>query len=62
MKRNISFFAILMLVAATAGAQNNSPADSTKPSRPDSAAPAPAGRPSLSLAPAIEIQYMRAND
>jgi len=64
MKTNLSFFAILTLVAATAGAQSNSPADSARPARPDTAspAPAPAPRPALSLAPAIDIQYMRAND
>ena len=62
MTRNLSFFAVLLLAGATAGAQDNAPADSTKPSRPDSAAPAPAPRPSLSFAPAIEIQHLRPND
>ena len=62
MTRNFSFVAALLLAGATAGAQNNSPADSTKPVRPDSATPAPAPKPALSLAPAIEIQHLRAND
>jgi hypothetical protein len=62
MTRSISFFAALLLVTATADAQGNSPVDSTKPARPDSAAPAPASRPTLSFAPTIEIQHLRAND
>jgi hypothetical protein len=62
MTRSISFFAALLLVTATADAQGNLPADSTKPARPDSAAPAPASRPTLSFAPTIEIQHLRAND
>ena len=62
MTRRLPLLAVLMLVAATAGAQRNSPADSTKPVAADTAAPAPAPKPGLSLAPAIEIQYMRAND
>jgi hypothetical protein len=61
MKRNVTFLVLLTLAASTAGAQGNSPADSSKPAPPDSVAPA-APRPALSLAPAIEIQYMRAND
>ena len=60
--RSVEFFAALLLAAATAGAQSNSPVDSTKPSRPDSAAPAPVSKPSLSFAPIIEIQHLRAND
>ena len=61
MKRTFSFLALFTLVAATAGAQSNAPSDSTKPARSDSTT-RETPRPALSLAPAIEIQYMRAND
>ncbi len=63
MKRHFSFsLAAVLLVAVTAGAQNSPPSETTKPARPDSAAPAPAPKPAVSLAPTIEIQHIRAND
>ena len=63
MKRIALLIAAGLMLAAAAGAQE-SPANGTKPkpATTDTTTPAPAAKPAISLAPAIEIQYVRPND
>ena len=62
MKRLAPFFLAAFTATAVAQEPSNGGAKPTPSTDSTASAPKPAPRPAVSLAPAIDIQYMRAND